>query len=500
MLNLSFLYRAVLLMALTGSAPGPSLTAAPLNSQFHSLRDVRAGPDFIRRAATAVVQVGRGTGSFIRFGGRDYLMTNHHVVGGKNCSIDGCFVKLLLDFEKGKSFKEMELFLRPVAGSVDLDVTFYTMSTGPKKKPFQPPSTLVLENRSARSLLENLQKVHIIGHPRLAIKKWNAGEVVRLSRHWVKLNYFSLPGGSGSPLLDRSGKVVGIHHKGSKQNDMITRNGFLYTGVATAGADLIRVLQTGLQQPRQIEPLFRSATQPVTMSSFLKNPEVFYSARQIPRMKNRRPFFKELVKACATFTDWTTPAVDKFVRSSKACQVMKEWYQCRKPGIIYRCPVGQEKKEVLALYKRLATRTEAFAGKSPVGWYRAAGQLESDELLAGQMTLQKISEFYVRDQLPLNFAMAKQLATYAPKAGQVVLGSTDIAAFVLGYRKYRHFQYELPDAIRAAYQLCKRRIITRQDLSSLYERILAEAQLTLNGRLLAETMAYRSGLIRLASF
>jgi V8-like Glu-specific endopeptidase len=229
----------------------PDATASSL---FAQLKNVEQSPAPILAASKAVVALERGTGSFVSHRGQVFLMTNHHVLSESDCALDGCFETVNLQRAKGEKQETVVLKLVPVASNADADVSFFTFEEAqdPKNpdlksvKTFAAPHTIAMTEKNSQELVG--ANINIVGHPHLGLKKWSSGKILQTEIGYVSSNGLSLPGSSGSPVLDDSGNLVGIHHSitngglGDVADKKVVRRGFhtpsnLLTAVLNAGLD-----------------------------------------------------------------------------------------------------------------------------------------------------------------------------------------------------------------------------------------------------------------------
>jgi hypothetical protein len=109
-----------------------------------------------------------------------------------------------------------------------------------KTLPLSSPHFLSLEARRADELIG--EHVTAIGHPLGRLKKWSEGYVIHSDGEWFDTTLFSLPGGSGSPILNDAGHLVGLLHRGAEGFDLLTQTSTQVAAIASASADLMRAL------------------------------------------------------------------------------------------------------------------------------------------------------------------------------------------------------------------------------------------------------------------
>lgn len=219
------------------------------NADPPELYDLTSAPEAIREAAKAVVRIqhpagGAGTGSFISADG--LLLTNHHVLGGEECAREGCKVALSFQHQLGTlSLPARTLFAVPQHVDVGLDMAVLQIFLDEaQEKPLASPYFLKLDPRTADELIG--EHVSAVGHPLGRLKKWSSGFVVHADGEWFDSTIFSLPGGSGSPILSDEGRIVGLLHRGSEGFDLLTRTSTQVSAIGSAAAGLERALSADL--------------------------------------------------------------------------------------------------------------------------------------------------------------------------------------------------------------------------------------------------------------
>jgi hypothetical protein len=213
------------------------------------LHDLEQASVVMREAAMAVVRIehpagSAGTGSFISPDG--LLLTNNHVLGGEACAREGCLVRLSFQHQRGTlSLPPRDVFAVPQHVDVGLDMAAVQIFLDEAKtQRLVSPHFLALEPRSADELVG--EHVTAIGHPLGRLKKWSSGSVIHADGEWFDTSIFSLPGGSGSPILNDAGQLVGLLHRGAEGFDLFTETSTQVTAIASASLDLQRALAAPL--------------------------------------------------------------------------------------------------------------------------------------------------------------------------------------------------------------------------------------------------------------
>ena len=165
-----------------------------------------------------------GTGFFVNHEGRTYILTNEHVISGIKREIKGnSSLRLAAESKSGKIYSNIKVFGTHKYADVGI-ILIDELQEG--------YAALSISKTEAKTG----EDVFLIGHPDYQyfsitsgilsrsfeekeydqalkdFKKNKYGEIVWLSRLQYTAN--SLPGSSGSPILNKDGEVVGIHSDG----------------------------------------------------------------------------------------------------------------------------------------------------------------------------------------------------------------------------------------------------------------------------------------------
>lgn len=213
--------------------------------EFFTYKHIDVAPSEIQQSSTAIVQIivgnTNGTGFFVS--GDGLLMTNNHVLGSRNCSVHGCFVSLVFDFQRGKKQAKDTYVARPVFSDLGLDVSLFQIAKDKSGSSFYPSHYLSFSSQSSSSLMG--QKLFFVGHPTGTLKKWVATEVFDTAGTQFSTDNLSLGGSSGSPYLNSEGKVVGILHSGPVDGGrLLTRHGYKSYSDGTNSQAILEALET----------------------------------------------------------------------------------------------------------------------------------------------------------------------------------------------------------------------------------------------------------------
>src|SRR6185369_7119699 len=71
---------------------------------------------------------------------------------------------------------------------------------------------------------------------------WSEGDVIDAGGLWFRDTATSLPGNSGSPVLDDGGRIVGLLHRSPRDAGLITQDGANLYSVGSAAAPIMAAL------------------------------------------------------------------------------------------------------------------------------------------------------------------------------------------------------------------------------------------------------------------
>ena len=316
-------FAPVLLLTATLGCSGGGSGGTTLPS-FH---EVNTAPAKIQTAAEAVVRIrmaaGYGTGAFISSSG--LLLTNDHVLGDTVCPIEGCSIQLTFDFQIGKPVPTpMTVFAVPQSVDVGLDMAIAQIYDAPGGTPLATPSFLGFHDLDAASLLGT--HVTVVGHPEGALKKWTDGQVVDAAGDWFTTDAYTLPGNSGSPMLDDNGEIVGLIHRGPTSEDLITDDSVDVYSIGTASASL----SAAMSAPLPAEMISLAAD--TTVQGLIANDLVYLNGRATGASVGgtETNILGTLGQACDTAlarTDFVSP--DDLAAALQPCNDGQRWIECR---------------------------------------------------------------------------------------------------------------------------------------------------------------------------
>ena len=88
-----------------------------------------------------------------------------------------------------------------------------------------------------------------MGHPEGALKKWTDGQVTDANGQWITTTAYTLPGDSGSPILNDQGQVIGLLHRGPTSEDLFAENGVDMYSLGTASAPIVAAMAAPASPP-----------------------------------------------------------------------------------------------------------------------------------------------------------------------------------------------------------------------------------------------------------
>jgi hypothetical protein len=467
-----------------------------------SFNDIPTAPAPIQMAARAVVRIetagGQATGSFISPSGR--LMTNNHVLGYAVCPVEGCYAQLTLLHQKGELWQASQtVFVLPVAVDVGLDLAVVQVFYSEGGIPFESPDFLTLSPSSpdARSLVGT--HVTLVGHPEGDLKKWTDGVVADASGDWFTATAFSLPGNSGSPVLDDAGAVVGLIHRGPSGEDLISGHDVNVYSIGTALAPIAAALAT----PDTGSLL--SVRAPANAADVVENDLVYLDAHVgvasiiDPASPASPPTLTSVMtllgQACDTALgrqDFKSP--DDLTDALGPCYDAMTWIDCRADedsgDTVSYCPVAADLVAWSTRFQAINQLWLAMNGQPDLYAVSfAIARLQSSKaegLLAGAASLQALLGAVVP---LLDFHLANYLAAF----GLTTYGGVSLPTYVQNYPAALHYELQGSYVAATAGWLYQDGAIARTALLSLLSRLRGDGNLSIGDRLYVEDFEYSYG-------
>ena len=261
---------------------------------FNAYVDPATLPEVVQETSKAVVRIGdmisgpMGTGFFVSRDG--ILMTNEHVLGGRNCVQTGCYITLDFDYQRSiphDKTNSKRLFAKPMFADKSLDVALFKIYDTDGNE-FHPEHVAEIENRSSKSLVNS--NVTVIGHPMAGLKKAKTANVMSLEADFLILDEYYFRGNSGSPIINSRGKVVGIIHRSGNDIGGISRDGIESQSIGTSSENILnaispqtRKVQDTLKNDEKIKKIFKDIDSPSYSLEF--NPNLVLAAQRLPNKK-----------------------------------------------------------------------------------------------------------------------------------------------------------------------------------------------------------------------
>jgi hypothetical protein len=485
--------RAVLIRALASVCVlSPAACSSDTRSvSLPSFGDVSDAPPAIQTAAQAVVRIetagSAATGSFVSPTG--ILLTNNHVLGVEVCPLEGCYAKITFLHQRHSAPQEPQtVFVVPLAVDVGLDIAAVQVSSNPGAAPMDTPHYLTLASRDPVSLQG--AHIHVVGHPEGHLKKWAQGQVVDSDGTWVEFTAFSLPGSSGSPLLDDEGHMVGILHRGPTTLDLVSPSGVDVYSIGTASSAIIPAMGAPLP------PTMWSINAQATDDDVAKHQVLYLNARAPNATVNAtsRPVLTSLGVACdgaLSRQNYLSP--DDLERGLAPCTQAELWIECRadtKPGGFGVCP--DDADGWLQRYQGVYDRWRALNGHLSLDMVSfgpaALTASESQGVSTGGLKL--VAALSAADA-PLDFTVAAYLAAFNIDA----YAATAIADFVHGYGKVPGYALQATDIASAALWLNHNDKLTGPDAISFLKSLIGDDRVDVGSKLYIEDVLYRSGAL-----
>jgi S1-C subfamily serine protease len=486
--------------------------------QYEALQNMDSASPQIRTASSAVFRIEGGTGSFVKYDKETFIMTNNHVLGFKHCSKKGCFAKAIFNYQVGKEAVRKDLFVTPVAASDDVDVAFYRFKEVDPSGAFIDvvPSKYLSFSKTDQSIIGT--DVFPVGHPRTSIKKFSQGKIVKYENNYMYVDALTLPGNSGSPILNNAGEIVGIHHSSAKKNDGITREGMLYIGRASSTGSILGVLNHGLANRNDLLKKFWDVDKVSTFKNAKRFSKIYIKSKTIPVTSSGEDFFDSLYKDCVKRVDFKTNHSARFSKSHDSCSVALSWINCSpkeevEPSVKYvmassltdthpdfgtdnaYCPSVKMRKKWAALFIKVGNKYEGFHGKDSLKWTAdALGKLAKNENQAFKIVTKSVSKKFEKSNI-LSMTNILRLSKASKYVKSTTFKGKNIKNIVKNYKNFPGFEYELGKIAKSTTNLYKNKHLTIDEYKETMYSILNETSLSLNAKLATEKLAYENKIL-----
>lgn len=459
-----------------------------------AFNDISSAPMPIQTAAAAVVRVRTAlevaTGSFISPTG--LLLTNNHVLGVRVCPQEGCFVEVTRMLQRGSSdIKPDVLFGVPVAVDVGLDMAVVQLYDAPGGSMVGSPHFLTLAQVDAASLVG--KHIAIVGHPEGHLKKWTDGVVTDLDGEWFLTNAYTLPGDSGSPVLDDAGGMVGVIHRGAVGEDLFSSNNVNVFSLGTASAQLAATMTAPLPAAMV------STAAETTEEKVVDNDAVYLNAR-VPTVTvngQQDSVLAILGRACdAALARQDFQSPDDLSGALVPCYHAMTWIECRSEvsggSNGTQCPTGDVAAAWSARFQTINSTWVAMNGQLDLYAVSfAVSHLQAsfaEGVTAGAATL---SDALARSQPPLDFGLANYLAAYE----MFSYGGTSIIEYVENYQRVLHYEMQASSISSTASWLLSKGQLRRDQAFSIWSRLAADPNVSIGAKLSVEELRFHSGAL-----
>ena len=498
--------QATLVCAVFGAIGCSKEPAAAAVAEFDAFHDMDDAPPAVRAMAAAVVRVGTigeyGTGAFISGDGQ--LLTNNHILGADICAIKGCYASLTFGHERHKPPRAaMDVFVVPLHVDVGLDMAVVQVyssgsSAGVGAK-LVTPDFVTIESHDAASLVGT--KVFVVGHPEGRLKKWSSGDVDDTEGSWIQSSAFTLPGNSGSPIVNEAGKLVGILHRGPSGEDLVTRSGLDVYSIGTASSALLNAMGDPLPSVmRDVTLAAASADDVVAHQSVYLNAHV--SSVPLPAAAGApaapgappapQPILSMLGDACdrgLARNDFASP--DDLDTFQEPCVDAMQWIECESDAeaAFGVCPTGDDNKAWSARFSKAADRYYALHGAlwlSGLSFGQASLQSSKGEgMVAAQ---QSLGQALAAAQPPMDFILTNYLAAF----GIADYQGTKVVEYTQNYAKVTHYELSILRIAYTALWLANQGLMSGNDAIALLTKLMNDGKADLAAKLYIEDVLYNS--------
>lgn len=478
---------ALVLVATAGCESNQPLFDVP------RFNDITSASAPIKKAARAVVRVevgdSFGTGSFISEDG--LLMTNNHVLGAPACPIEGCSITLTFLHQRGEDDRVESVFVVPVTVDEGLDlavVQIYSTPNDVSGGKLATPDYLTWNRKSASALVGG--HVTIVGHPEARLKKWTDGVVYDVLGEWFSSSAYILPGDSGSPVLDDSGRIVGLIHHSITGNDLVTAEGADETSNGTP-SDL---LEAAMGEPLPASMISVLAT--TTAARVVANDFVYLNGNTANVtadgvVTNVLSLLGTACDAAIASADTTVKLFDALGTALQPCFDATQWIECRTDETTTLVAKGCPSSDDIALWKTRFQQTNQLyvsANGAPqfslVSFDVAAlSPSKADGIQAGAAGLQQV---LAATKLPLDFTVANFLAAFEVTA----YDGSSVPDYVTGYRKRPDYEFSAQTIASAAGWLMDNGLVSKETTRGIFSDLMGDPKVTTGASLYIEQFQY----------
>jgi hypothetical protein len=469
-------------------------SSAVVGPDLPKFNDISTAPAKIQNSAKAVFRIrtagGSGTGSFISPTG--LLLTNNHILGDVACAREGCYLEITLMHQRGQSKRDPIIaFAVPQTFNPGLDMAVAQLYTQAGGDPFGSPDYLQFNPQDSSALLG--KHVTIVGHPEGYLKKWTDGTVVDATGKWFTTTNYTLPGNSGSPVLDDDGNIVGLLHRGPTSQDLFTDNGVNMYSVGTASGPISAALGDPLPST------MLSASASTTADAFVANNLVYLNARfdmvnigGVPT--SPLSLLGDACDAGLARTDIMTP--DDLDTALSPCYDSHIWIECRYDagpsayGTL--CPAASD---IAAWVNRDKLQSQRWQAMNGMFQYYAlsfcVAALQPSKILGMAAGAQSLQDNVVGANPNLDFSLAYYLAAF----GIGTYGDTSIHDYIVNYAQVSHYEMQAKIIAYAASWLWGQGAMSKSDMLAFVRKLLDDPKVSVGAQLAMEDFLYGLGAL-----
>jgi hypothetical protein len=459
------------------------------SADLPSFNDLGDAPAEIQTAARAVVRLhtawAYGTGSFISSTG--LLLTNNHVLGDTVCPVEGCFLEISQLYQRGQPRVDPStVFAVPVAVDVGLDMATVQLYQQPGGAMLSTSDYLSFDPQEAGALLG--EHVTIVGHPLGDLKKWTDGFVVDATGKWFTSTAYTLPGNSGSAVLNDAGQIVGLLHRGPVSQDLFTDNGVNIYSVGTGSAPIAAAMNAPLPNT------MLSNVAPTTTAQFLANDFVYLNSRiaTVTADSVSASAVSLLGQACdSALARNDFQSIDDMYIALAPCYDAQAWIECRTDayqepyGVV--CPAAQEVsawhdryQSVSRLWVTMNGTVDYYTVSSAVA--RLYGSVSLGATAARDSLLQAIGDV----NPVLDYELAYYLAAFAIDSYDGIV----IKDYITNYRQVLHYELQADYIAYAATWLYAHHSMSKTDLVAFLKQLMSDPKSSVGTELDIEAALY----------
>jgi hypothetical protein len=392
--------------------------------------------------------------------------------------------------QRGEPYIQAQtVFALPVAVDAGLDIALVQMYDQANGSALTSPNFLSFNAQDSASLMGT--HVTIVGHPKGALKKWTEGVVVDANGEWFWSTAYTLPGDSGSPVLDDQGKFVGILHRGPTSEDLFTEDGVNMYSIGTASAPIAAAINALTLPAAMI-----SIAAPTTLDQFLANSDVYMNSRttMVSVGGTLTDALSLLGQACdAGLARQNFESPDDMWTALSPCYAAERWIDCRANSttgtlnVGYVCPNANDNAAWANRYQSANQVSIAMNGQPD--YYSISScvaALQSSWNLgvqAGAASLQQVLD----DVKPvLDWPVVYYLTVF----GISSYNGTDIKNYVVNYEQQLHYELQAVNIGYAASWLWSNNFMSKADMSALVKQLMNDPNVSVGAKLTLEEYLY----------